>query len=70
MLEYRQASGVLVIIFGTFALRAPGISSMDTAWLLQIIVYGFGSALIIVAIIQLWACKTENRFAIFLVIKL
>lgn len=33
----------------------------------EVIVYCFGAFFFVLAAIQLWACKSENRFAIFLV---
>jgi len=55
------------MIFGTGAIRTPGIRELESVWLLGIIVYGFGSLLIILSFIQIAACKTENRCLIFLV---
>jgi len=55
------------IIAGTAALSIDAVQQLKYAWAIRLIVYGFGILLIILAGIQLWACKTENRLAIFIV---
>jgi len=52
---------MLVMIFGGLFLRNTILTQMKYNWVYYLYVFGFGALLIILGLIQLYACKTENR---------
>lgn len=56
------------MVFSAMAMKGTVITNLHYKWVYYLYVFGFGIFLILVGLIQLFACRTENRWLIFAVL--